>query len=83
MWACKPCLTKMQLDTPEVLTIHACSVCSSSAVECAEMNGVFNNGNPNWHKYSEDKDCIPKADLNQIPENGLYLWLRPITQIQQ
>jgi hypothetical protein len=49
-------------------------------VECAAEAEVFNIGPSNWHKYAEDNNHSLSPKELPIPENGLYLWLRPITQ---
>jgi len=76
MWTCKTCIEKTDAEMPKEFVVGTCSACGSPAVECAN----FNNGNSNWHKYAEDKHCSSSSVDLPIPENGLYLWLRPITQ---
>ena len=79
MWICKFCIKRMGKETPEQLTFHACSKCHDPMAECAEEAVIFNIESSNWHKYSEGKHCSSgSSDEFEIPENGLYLWLRPI-----
>lgn len=80
MWICKFCIVRMKKKVPEVLTFNACGQCFNPMAECAEESALFNIGSSNWHKHTEENNhSSSPADL-PIPENGLYLWLRPITQ---
>ena len=77
MWTCIPCLKQASKKVPKNLLIRTCNVCHTPAVECAIEQTKVNIEAPNWHKSSEGKDCLSTPEPFQIPENGLYLWLRP------
>lgn len=79
MWVCVSCISRSKKKLPEVLTLRACDACFNPMVECAEMPADFNIGPSNWHKHSEEKDRSSSPTGFAVPENGLYLWLRPIT----
>lgn len=82
MFICKSCLQKENQNVAKNLILATCSICKSPEMECAaegDDSQRFNNEVSNWHKYSEDKASNSSSSEFQIPENGLYLWLRPIT----
>lgn len=76
MWTCKGCLQRQGRKVPSNLLIRACDVCGSHAVECAIESQKVNIEDSNWHKYSEAEDISSSPVQKEIPENGLYIWLR-------
>lgn len=77
MWTCATCLKQAGKRIPKSFLIRSCEICNTPAVECALEATKVNNEVSNWHKYSEDNNHSSSSDQFEIPENGLYLWLRP------
>lgn len=76
MLTCKSCLEKANQSVSKNLVLGTCHVCHTPEVECSTE--IFNNEVSNWHKYSEGNTINSSLPDFEIPENGLYLWLRPI-----